>query len=559
MKRDPAAMTAREYDLLVIGAGIHGANVAWDAALRGLGVALVDKGDFVSGNSANTLKIVHGGLRYLQQANLARMRLSIRERKTLMRSAPHLVRPLPCLTPTYRSPTKGRLAMRLAMAINDLVGFDRNRGADPPQRIPAGRILSRDECLRKIPGLDGRGVTGGALWHDALMHNSERLVLSIIKSAVRAGAEAANYVEATGLLTEGERVVGMRARDLLGGDEFDIRAGVVVNASGPRLDDVIALSQNRQRERRIKLSTAINLVVSRPLVTEAAVGFRSSSEFERPGGTGGRGSRMLFAVPWRGRALVGTRHAPLDCEPGEFRVSEEQIADFLEEVNRALPSAAINRHEVTFHHWGIVPMDGLHPKNGEVILSKRPRIFDHGRDEGLDGLISLVGVKSTTARAVAERTVDLACRKLDIEPPRCGTAKAAVAGGQIERFDEYLDTETGKKPRGLDAEVTRHLVYTYGSDYAEILDYIDEEPEWGRTAPGSSEVLMAEVVHGVREEMAVKLADVVLRRTELGSAGHTGEPCLEECAAVMAAELGWDEAKKRREIGEVRDIYTPAV
>ncbi len=557
MKRDPAAMAARIYDLLVIGAGIHGANVAWDAALRGLDVALVDKGDFVSGNSANTLKIVHGGLRYLQQVDLPRMRRSINERKILMRSAPHLVRPLPCLMPTYRSPTKSRLALRLALAINDLIGFDRNRGADPSKRIPSGRILSRNECLRMIPGLDDRGVTGGALWYDARMHNSERLVLSIIKSAVRAGADAANYVEAAGLLTEGGRVVGMRARDLLSGDEFDIRAGVVVNACGPRLDDVIALVLGRQRERRIKLSTAFNLVVNRPLVTEAAAGFRSSFEFERPGGAGGRGSRMLFAVPWRGRTLVGTRHAPLDCEPGEFRISEEQIADFLEEVNRALPGAKIERHEVTFHLWGIVPMDGLQPKNGEVILSKRPRILDHGHGEGIDGLISLVGVKSTTARAVAERTVDLACRKLGFEPPRCGTAKAAVAGGEIERFDEFLEAEIEKKPHSLNAEVTRHLVYTYGSDYAEILDYIDEEPEWGRTAPGSSEILMAEVVHGVREEMAVKLADVVLRRTELGSAGHPGKPCLEACAAAMAAELGWDEAGMKREIDEVQEIYSP--
>ena len=203
MKRDIAALADREFDLVVVGAGVYGAATAWDASLRGLSVALIDKGDFGSGTSFNSLKTIHGGLRYLQHADFTRMRESVRERRNLMRIAPHLVHPLPFLVPTYRgSLLKTRTVMRAALFINDLVSWDRNELADRQKHLPAGKALTRDACLEMAPGIERDGLTGGVLWYDAQMYNSDRLTLSFVLSAAKEGAVVANYVEATELIRE---------------------------------------------------------------------------------------------------------------------------------------------------------------------------------------------------------------------------------------------------------------------------------------------------------------------------------------------------------------------
>ena len=240
MKRDIAALADRELDLLVVGGGVYGAAIAWDAALRGLSVALIEKNDFGSGTSFNNLKTIHGGIRYLQHADFTRMRESVRERRNLMRIAPHLVHPLPFLVPTYSgSVLKSRTAMRVALFVNDLVSWDRNRIDDPQKRLPAGRALGRDECLELAPGIAPENLTGGVLWHDAQMHNSDRLTLSFVLSAAEQGAAVANFVEATELVRRGPRVTGVRARDVIEGTGgLELRAKLVVNAAGPWVDRI---------------------------------------------------------------------------------------------------------------------------------------------------------------------------------------------------------------------------------------------------------------------------------------------------------------------------------
>ena len=215
---------------MVVGAGVYGAATAWDASLRGLSVALIDKADFGSGTSFNNLKTIHGGIRYLQHADFKRMRESVRERRNLMRIAPHLVHPLPFLVPTYRGGfMKSRAVMRMALVVNDLVSWDRNRLDDRQKHLPAGRALGRDECLQLAPGLESENLTGGVLWHDAQMHNSDRLTLSFVLSAAEEGAVVANFVEATNLIRARGRVVGVQARDALeDADGLEIRGKLVV-------------------------------------------------------------------------------------------------------------------------------------------------------------------------------------------------------------------------------------------------------------------------------------------------------------------------------------------
>lgn len=549
MERDLNRLSSNTYDVVVIGGGIHGVTTAWDAVLRGLSVALVEKGDFGSATSSNSLKIIHGGLRYLQQADFRRIRDSIRDRMILMRIAPHLVHPLPCVMPTYGHLIRGKEIMAIALAINDLVGFDRNQLGDPQKYIPRGRIISKSECLKLIPGVNKRGLTGGAIWYDCQMYNSERLTLSFVLSAARAGADVANYVEVIGFLRDGDRITGVKARDVLTGDELEIRAKIVVNNSGPWVDQVLDFL-NTSRNHRTLWSKAMNLV-TRQLIPEYAVGLPGKV---RNGDV--EVDKVYFIAPWRNFSLVGTVHAPYYGNPNDYRVSEEEIQNFIDEINQAYPGAALKRQDVLFFYGGLLPMDGEN-RVGEVKLTKHCRIYDHQERDGIGGLISVVGVKYTTARNVAEKTIDLVVEKLGRKPLKSATEVTPLHGGNIERFDDFLSQEMNRRPKGLDGEIIRHLIYNYGSEYYQILKYIDEGSQWGEPVGGGSQVIKAEVLHGIREEMAQKLGDVIFRRTELGSAGDPGEECIRACAELIAAELGWDEVRKQREIEEVRERFVP--
>lgn len=551
MKRNIAQLTTRHYDLLVVGGGIQGAAIAWDAAQRGLSVAIIEKGDFGGATSANSLKTVHGGLRYLQDANLPLVREMIGERKALLRIAPHLVHPLPVLMPTYKKFTKSALAMRVALTANDMIGFDRNKEQDPQKYLPHGRVLSRQECLDRLPGIAADGITGGALWYDGQLYNSERVLLAFVAAAVQAGADAANYVEASGFLRRGTQIIGVQARDVLSGASLEIRARLVVNAAGVWTDRLLALLGERHPTNDVKfnVSTAWN-IVTRQFVKGCAAGI--TSRYTLPGSTE-HASRVLFVAPWRSFSIVGTIHEPYSGAPEAFAISEDKLQRFLDEVNQAYPGAALTRDDVYFIHKGFLPAKKRADAN--VKLVRDGQIHDHMSDYGLEGLMSVVGVKYTSARKVAQHTVDLAFKKLQRTSPPCRTHVTPLHGGQIAHFRDFLAQETFRRPRGLDPDLVRHLIYNYGSEYTQVLRHLDEDRAMAERIDEQQPVLKAAVRYAVREEMALKLADVVFRRTELGSAGNPGVAALMECAAVMADELGWDEATTQRELADVHTLF----
>jgi len=555
MNRDLNRLSSTTYDVLVIGAGIYGATVAWDAALRGLKVAVIDCNDFGSATSANSLKTIHGGLRYLQQFDIRRMRESIRERRILMHIAPHLVHPLPVLMPTYSYKLKSRPALMMALLINDIVGFDRNRLDDPEKYLPNGYTMSPQKLKEMIPGYDKYNLNGGALWYDCQCQNTERLLLSYVISAVNHGAEAANYVKANALLKVGNRVTGIRAEDVLTGDKFDIRAHYLVNQSGPWVDDILSTLDGKKTTKHFLHSTALNLVVNREIASRYALGLSGPFRHVFADGSFYNGFRILFFAPWRNRTIIGTDHRPLQGEPGKYHVTEKSIQNFLDDINKAYPAADIKRPEVTFFNSGFLPMSGIHPKTGEVQLVRHYRIHDHAAEDGSEGLLTVVGVKYTTARDVAKQTVDIIAARLGKKTSPCQTDTTRLYGGTIEKFTDFVIEQVAQNPCGLDEKVIRHLCCNYGSALDDILKYAKKEHSLQEKIAGSDEVLKAEVVHAVRQEMAQKLADVVLRRTDLGSAGHPGQQALTETAQIIARELGWSDSRIKAEIEHVNHIY----
>ncbi|AOW99577.1 glycerol-3-phosphate dehydrogenase [Moorena producens PAL-8-15-08-1] len=561
MRRNLVELTRNSYDLLVIGGGIYGACVAWEASLRGLSVALVEKSDFGGATSANSLKTIHGGLRYLQHADLKRMRESIHERTSLMRIAPHLVHPLPVLIPTYGHGMKGKEVLSVALAINDLISCDRNRQLDPQKHISNGRVISKQECQQLLPGIPQEGLTGAAVFSDAQVYNSERLTLSFLRSAEQAGAVVANYVEVTGFLQAGNRVTGIQGQDVLSGNQFDIRAKTVVNTSGPWTNRVLSLlnqsqeqpQQQPQQQPRVPLAKAMNLVIRRPLCESYAVGISTQNSYRDSDAIVNKGSRLLFIAPWRGKSLVGTSYSVWDQDPDNFNITQQDIQDLLDDINQAWPSVKLNQADVAFVHGGLLPRTGM-SETGEPQLAKHYQIFDHAKEE-FPGLISVVGVKYTTARDVAEKVVDQVFRSWGQKPPNSLSSVTPIYGGHIEQFEVFLQTEIFKQTYGLREEVMRRLVYNYGSAYQDVLLYLERVSDHSCAPTDDLAVLKAEVLHGVVEEMAQTLGDVVFRRTELGSAGHPGNEALRTCAEVVGAELGWSRSKIELELDKVNQIF----
>jgi glycerol-3-phosphate dehydrogenase len=549
MQRHLTRLADSCYDVLVIGGGIYGACVARESVLRGLSVALIDMADFASGTSANSLKVIHGGLRYLQHGDLRRMRISINERHTLMRIAPHLVHPLPVLIPTYGHGVQGKEIFRLALMLNDVVSFDRNRGLDAQHSLPRGRVLTKSACLHLAPGLRRDRLTGGAFFYDAQVHNSERLLLASLRSAAQAGAAVANYTKVIGFLTQQDRVVGARVQDVLGGEQFDIRARMIVNTTGPWVNQCLRLLPTSLPVASVRHAQAMNLI-TRSLELPCALGIQSWQDYRDTETLINKGSRFLFITPWRSHSLIGTAYMLADAETARPQVRPQDIEHFLTDINSAYPAAQLHSQDVSFVHGGFVPIAGTHPVTGDIQLAKHHQIRDH-RQDGWHGLLSVVGVKYTTARHVAEQVVDQVFATWGQRPVRSLSATTPLYGGGMERYSDFLRTEIQRRSHGLTEEMVRHLVSNYGTAYTEVLQYRHELS----SAEGWAAIMSAEVLHGIEHEMAQKLSDIVLRRTDLGTAGHPGSGCLWDCAKVMGSRLGWNQARMQQEIDEVSAIF----
>jgi glycerol-3-phosphate dehydrogenase len=414
MIRDPGRLTARTFDVLVVGGGIYGLTIAYDCAQRGLSVALIDRGDFGSGASFNHLRTIHGGLRYLQSLDIGRARESLSERRTLARIAPGAVRPQPFVLPLSRSLTRGKLAMRAGFVLDRIVAFDRNQDVPAGLELPGGIVLSRAETLRRFPTLATPALTGAALWHDYVSTESDRLTFSFAIAAAAHGAELANYVEAVAPLRDAVRVTGVRAIDRASGRTVEIGARVTVNAAGAGVNGWLDAPTGPA----VPLMKAMNLVTRRE-AGHVAVGGRTAS------------GRNLFLVPWKNRAVFGTWESnQLSVPPGiaddagrddtnPARVTEAEVAAFVDEINQAFPGIELRFSDVTLVHRGLVP--AATSPSGEVELERHERVHDAN-----DGLITVAGTKYTTARAVAQRVTDLVLAKLGRAPVSCRTASTLL-------------------------------------------------------------------------------------------------------------------------------------
>lgn len=544
MKRRPDVFDGTVYDLAVAGGGIYGACIARDAALRGLRVALVERGDFGGGTSHNSLKLIHGGFRYMQHLDLPRIRESMREQRHWLRVAPHLVRPLRFVIPAYGRGLRGPEALRVALTLYGLATRDRDRGLPVGQRLPAGRVVSADECRRLIPGVRSPGLRGGAVWYDAQMRDADRLLLECVLDAAGAGADVCNHVSADGLITRKGDVRGLRCRDILTGDTFELRARLTVNACGPWAQQLIN-APHWQRRILPGLSASMNLV-TRGVGVEHAFGVVSRRPADaRIGGNG----RMYFLTPWRGRTVVGTTHARWTGDPSRFRITERAIRAFLDEINEACPALRLNMDDLFYCYGGLTPAEGASARGG-VQRSRRGLMLDHARVDGRRGLITVMGEKYTTARSMAERVVDLACRRLGRPVPACAARDHPLPGARGFHGMSQLRAEAGRSLGVGMTQALEELLESYGTGYRQVLDAGTWRPLRGDSGD-TVELFRRRCAHAVDREMAVRLPDLIYRRTDLAARGLLTSPMVTWAAHCMAARLGWSNARLRSELSSV--------
>ena len=524
-----ASMAETPVDVLVIGGGITGAGIARDAALRGFRTALVDKSDFGAGTSSHSSRLIHGGIRYLEHGAFRLVFEASHERRVLLRIAPHLVRPLAFLFPVYRGGRLPAWKLRAGMWLYDLLSSFRN--------VHWHRWFGAKKVRRVEPGLRDRGLIGAALYYDAQADDA-RLVIATLRSALRAGAIAANYVETTALLKPDGRVRGAVVRDVLTGETATIRANVVVSATGPWSDTMRRLD-DPQAAPILRLTKGAHVTVPRRRVgNEHAVTLVSQLD-----------GRVMFVLPWGDLAYIGTTDTDADSSPDALRITAADVTYLLRSANAAFPDAHLTSHDVVSAWVGLRPLlraDHANPSQ----VSREHQVF-----ESPQGLISIAGGKLTTYRVMARDVVDRVAKRLyELDgraiPGRPPTDRLPLPGGEAAELEVLVEAA---RTRGAAEATARHLVANYGSEAAAVLNLVDRDRRLGDPVlPGRPEI-WAEVTYAVEREMAVRVQDVLIRRLHLfyEVADH-GQSVVPKVTAQMKQLLHWDDA---REAEELRDYF----
>jgi len=521
-----AGLDGAALDAVVIGGGMAGAGVARDLALRGASVALFEKGDFASGTSSKSSKLIHGGLRYLELGDFKLVRESLREKKTLERLAPHLVRPLPFLVPIYRGAPRGLITVRIGMWLYDLL--------TPGKTTERYRVLRPVDALTMEPSVRAEDLRGAGYYFDDLLLYPERLCLENVLSAARHGARAFNYCEVEEFVHGRRGIEGVKVRDLLSGQVQLVRAATIVNCAGPWVDRVRAMAKVADRSPRVVRTTkGIHCLL--PRMTDRAVYLSARDE------------RMIFVIPWREFSLVGTTDTDFEGDPDRLWATREEVTYLLEEVAKVLPDKRATFDNVSYTYAGVRPLS-FEPGASASKVSRDHKVIP----EGPDGrFFSVTGTKLTCFRSLAEDVGDRVMRALG-RGVASRTARLTLDGtdegvGKIEAR-VWMDVSEEMAATGLSRGTLRTLVETYGRAYPRVLELGRKLPDgFERLCPSNPEIV-AQLHHALREELAVSLQDVLLRRTGIGQSRCQGLDCAESIAARMAELGGWSKRRLDAEL-----------
>ena len=525
-----AGLDGAALDAVVIGGGMAGAGVVRDLALRGASVALFEKGDFASGTTSKSSKLIHGGLRYLELFDWRLVRESLREKKTLERLAPHLVRPLPFLVPIYPGSKRGLITVRIGMWLYDLL--------TPGKVADRYRVLRPVEALSLEPAIRPEDLRGVGYYTDDLLLFPERLCLENVLSAIRHGARAHNYCEVEEIVRSGDGLEGVRIRDLLTAHVSTIRARVVINCAGPWVDRLRELAGvATERARVVRTTTGIHCLL--PRMTERAIYLSAHDD------------RMVFVIPWRDFSLVGTTDTDFEGDPDRLWATRSEVTYLLETVAQALPDRRVALDNVAYTYAGVRPLSFEEGRSASKVSREHKVVA-----EGPGGcFLSVTGTKLTCFRSLAGEVGDRVMQALGRRAPS-PTARFSLDGadedvGKVEAR-AYMDVSEEMAASGLGREALQVLVDTYGQGYRRVLELAKKLPDGTEPLCPSNPEVVAQLHHAVSDELAVSLQDVLLRRTGIGQSHCQGLDCAESIGARMAELLGWSARRLDAELDAYR-------
>ncbi|WP_411721200.1 glycerol-3-phosphate dehydrogenase/oxidase [Mycetocola sp.] len=517
------ALKTKELDILVVGGGIVGAGSALDAVTRGLSTGILEARDWSSGTSSRSSKLVHGGIRYLEQLDFRLVREALIERGLLLqRIAPHLVKPVKFLYPLNR-PIFERLYIGAGMLLYDLFSYTGGR----PPGVPHHRHLTKRQVQKSIPSLRNNAFVGGLTYYDAQVDDA-RYVASLVRTASSYGAHAASRVRVEGFLKVGQRVVGVKAHDLETGERFEVRARQVVNATGVWTDDTQSMVGERGQF-KVRASKGIHLLVPRDRF-QSTMGLLLRTE-----------KSVLFVIPWGRHWIIGTTDTDWNLDKAHPAATAADIDYLLEHVNKVL-AVPLTRDDVEGVYAGLRPL--LAGESDQTSKLSREHLVAHS----VPGLVVIAGGKWTTYRVMAKDAIDAAADALDGKVPQSITENIALLGA--EGYQAAWN-KRGKIARAFGVHKVRieHLLNRYGVLTDELLDLIRERPELNDALPGADDYIGAEVVYAASHEGALHLEDVLARRTRISiEAWDRGVSAAPVAARLMAGVLGWDEERTEREV-----------
>lgn len=518
-------VAAQDYDLVVIGAGINGAAIAREAALQGTRTLLIDKGDFGSGTSSWSSRLMHGGLRYLEFMEFALVHESLRDREALFGIASHLVKPLPFVVPLYGHNHKPGWMMRVGMAMYDALSWNKS--------VPRHRKLNKKAMAVELGGLDTTSLGGGLHYYDGQVEFAERLVVENVIDAARHGATVRNHTQAVALTTQGSTVTGVELQDVLTGRTASVRARVVVNAAGPWVDDVL-VGSSPSMSRLIGGTKGTHAVVGPfPGAPTCAVYYEARSD-----------NRAVLVIPWRGYFLIGTTDDRFEGDLDTVAATQDEVDYILAETNELIPGAGLTRESVVMTYAGVRPLP-FQADGDTRAISRSHDIVDHGE---LEGLISVVGGKLTPHLSLAEETLTMAYRKMKLGKPTYHARNTPLPGAGP---DPARVLRSAAADLGLPESLVERLVDVYGSRVDVLLELARSNPELAEVVGrGRGAFLAAEVVLALTEEYAVTLGDILHRRMMLGIEPGVQDDVAEAVGRILQRNAGWSSDRVARDIRE---------
>lgn len=529
------------YDVIVIGGGITGVCVAYEAATRGLKVALFEKSDFGQATSAATSKLIHGGLRYLKNFEYGLVRESLTERKVWENIAPNFVYPISFMVPTYSNLRNNKIILFLGMVMYDLLSFDKAFTWDKSKKLPLHKTIGATQTLKLETCVPTKNLTGSSIYYDCQNINPERLTLGVLHSALALGANAANYTKVKSFIMEGESVKGVNVIDLLNQKEHSFTSDITINCTGPWTDIVLnsANSEINNGHHHICRSEGIH-IITKKLCFKHAITIMTKD------------GRHVMIMPWRNHTLIGTTDKVYKGNPDDYRVTRESIEGLIHEINENYGYDKLKYSDVLFAYGGLRPLVDDQTKE-TYETSRKYEIFDNAK-EGLDGLITVEGGKYTTSRKLASQTLKLVSKKLKKNLGLSITDKRYLVDSDIKNMESFIRQLVLRYPQFSEATVN-YIGRNYGLQCHTIFRLALFDKSLAKVLNEDGE-LLAEVIYALKKEMAFTLTDIFFRRTGIGTLGYPGDETFSLVVKTVKDYFKWDEKRTNDEIETVMKIFT---